>query len=133
MALFFAGLFLIVVAVLVLIIKYYFVFTGERVQGEIIGLEKGARSTMNRVGYNYMIRFTYQDKQYVARAIQSKIGTTNRRPKIPKNTYCIIYFNPKSPKVVSMTGFSIVDVACGVSLILGLLGVFLPLCESFLC
>ena len=125
------GLFLIGVSLFVFIIKYYLVLTGERVQGEIIGLEKGARSTMSLVGYNYRVQFTYQNKRYVARTIQSKIGTTTWRPQVPKNQHCIIYFNPNSPQFVSMIGFSFVDVAAWISLILGFLGVFLPLYEFF--
>lgn len=97
-------LFLWLLAILILAIKYFYVFTGEKLKGEIIGFRKGASSTMNFVGYNYVIRFAYKDDFYTAKAIQSKQNNLNRYPKMPKDRDCMIYFNPKHPKTVSMAG-----------------------------
>lgn len=105
-------------------IKYYLIFTGERLEGEIIGFSEGARSTMNMVGYNYVIRVEYQDEFYICRAIQSKGGSSHWRPEVPQDKHCTVYFNPKYPKVVSMTGTYGIEIASGFLLLLGGLAIF---------
>lgn len=110
-----------------LLIKYFLIITGEKLQGKIIGYSKGARSTHGIVGYSYTIRVKYHDEFYITRSVQSKQGSTLWRPEVPANRNCTVYFNPKYPKVVSMTGTYGLEVASGCMFLLGILGIIASL------
>lgn len=98
------GLLACLIAIFILYKKLWFVCTGKVVAGEIIGHEYGARGVYGFRGYNYRIRFEYKNEIYIAKSLESTVTTSGSIPKRGLGEGCLVYFNPKSPKLVSVKG-----------------------------
>lgn len=101
------------------------VFSAKLVDGEIVGYALGSRSLYGITAYNYRVRLEYEGEIYYAKAMQSKTIFGNVIPRKEIGRYCLVYFNPKNPRLVSMKGYYGLDIAAWFFLILGLLGIWI--------
>src|SRR5690625_1224614 len=118
----FVGLFLCIVAIYLLYLKMKFKFTGTVVEGEIVGYDYGARGTYGFRGYNYRIRLKYQNEIYIVSSIESVV-TIGNTPTKNIGQLCKVYFNPQSPKRVSIKGKNGIIWIAFITLFSGLLAV----------
>jgi len=118
----FVGLLLCLVAIILLFIKYRYMWKGELVEGEIVGFERGSKSTHGLTGYNYRIRIRYEGEIFIAKAIDGVV-TGGGYPELPINRQRMVYFNPKKPEKVSLAGSHGAEIAAYSLFILGFLAI----------
>lgn len=120
---FLAVLFLWICTGILLHSKYRLIINGHKLKGEIVGFVKASKNKSSVSGYNYVVQFKYDGELHAAKTLQSKLGTIYGPPKIKKGKDCTIYFNPKYPEQVTMTGAYGMEIGAATLFALGMIGV----------
>lgn len=119
----FISLLLCLVAIYILALRYRIKWQGELLEGEIVSVVKGNRGLYGIRGYNYRVRFEF-DEQLFYRTTLENVISFGGEPKIRVSKYCRVYFNPKYPNRVTLKGFHQVELLSYGLLVFGLFGMF---------
>lgn len=71
-------------------------FTGELVEGTIVGYNRKSKGLYGIEGYSYRIRLEYNEELYYVTALEGTTVTNGTIPKKNLGLQCLVYFNPKS-------------------------------------
>lgn len=119
-------LFLCIVSLFILYLRYRLMWTGEIVEAEIVGTEKGAKSYYGITGHNFKLRLEYENEIYYVKSLESVV-TFGGEPKKAFPEQCSVYFNPQAPRTVTIKGnHQIEKLGYGILLLAGV-GVLLSL------
>lgn len=121
------SLFLIGVTVIIFARDSFIRWRSVLLEGEIIGFTPPVRGQYGNYTYGYRIKIEYKGETYHSKALQGKTKIGKTYPSEMIGRKCQVYFNPKSPKLVSMKGFHGLHIALLFIFILGLLGLILAL------
>lgn len=104
--------------------KLKFVIYGKSAIGTIIGFGSSVSGTRGFYSYPYLVKFEYNNQVYIAKSIESALGSYNGVfSEINYNKKVNVFFKEDNPEVVTIKEFKDIYVISLCMFLLGLIGV----------
>ncbi|MFT4444675.1 hypothetical protein [Parvimonas sp. G1967] len=104
--------------------KLTFMIYGKSAIGTIIGFGSSVSGTRGFYSYPYLVKFEYNNQVYIAKSIESALGSYNGVfSEINYNKKVNVFFKEDNPEVVTIKEFKDIYVISLCMFLLGLIGV----------
>ncbi len=120
----FIGMMFCILSIALVFKKLKFIMYGKSAIGTIIGFDSGVSGTRGFYSYPYLVKFEYNNQEYIAKSIESTIGSYYGVFS-EKNYYrkVTVFFKENNPEVVTIYEFKGIYVISSCMFLLGLIGV----------
>lgn len=104
--------------------KFILMIYGKSAIGTIIGFGSSVSGTRGFYSYPYLVKFEYNNQVYIAKSIESALGSYNGVfSEINYNKKVNVFFKEDNPEVVTIKEFKDIYVISLCMFLLGLIGV----------
>lgn len=118
------GLIFCILSVVLIYKKFKFIIYGKSAIGTIIGFDSGVSGTRGFYSYPYLVKFEYNNQEYIAKSIESALGSYYGVFS-EKNYYrkVTVFFKENNPELVTIYEFKGIYVISLYMFLFGLIGV----------
>lgn len=118
------GLIFCILSVVLIYKKLKFIIYGKSAIGTIIGFDRGVSGTRGFYSYPYLVKFEYNNQEYIAKSIESTLGSYYGVFS-EKNYYrkVTVFFKENNPEVVTIKEFKEIYLISFCMFLLGMIGV----------
>ena len=118
------GMMFCILSIVLVFKKIKFVIYGKSAIGTIIGFGSSVSGTRGFYSYPYLVKFEYNNQVYIAKSIESALGSYNGVfSEINYNKKVNVFFKEDNPEVVTIKEFKDIYVISLCMFLLGLIGV----------
>lgn len=118
------GLIFCILSVVLIYKRLKFIIYGKSAIGTIIGFDSGVSGTRGFYSYPYLVKFEYNNQEYIAKSIESALGSYYGVFS-EKNYYrkVTVFFKENNPELVTIYEFKGIYVISLYMFLFGLIGV----------
>lgn len=118
------GLIFCILSVVLIYKRLKFIIYGKSAIGTIIGFDSGVSGTRGFYSYPYLVKFEYNNQEYIAKSIESALGSYYVVFS-EKNYYrkVTVFFKESNPEVVTIYEFKGIYVISLYMFLMGLIGI----------
>lgn len=120
----FIGIMFCILSVVLIYKKLKFIIYGKSAIGTIIGCDSGVSGTRGFYSYPYLVKFEYNNQEYIAKSIESTLGSYYGVFS-EKNYYrkVTVFFKENNPEVVTIKEFKEIYLISFCMFLLGMIDV----------